>query len=171
MDKAAIHRCSLRGARRSVEWIMRGEDVYRSERIQKRAEEDGEESGRGCGEAVGWREVSSKVLTRRGGRGKAAAGGVATRPPASFTPPPLSFPPSSPGQNRGELCHRGCRTISRGLGESCLSGWTKHLEAFFPLLPSPLLTGGNRFLVELSTFVQRSSEMRRIGKMERVFLS
>lgn len=69
MDKAAIHRSSLRGARRSVEWIMRGQDVYRSERIQR------EEGARGCGEAVGWREVSSKVLTRRGG---AAAGGVAT---------------------------------------------------------------------------------------------
>lgn len=48
---------------------MRGEDVYRSERIREKREEEED------GERSGWREVSSKVLTRGG---RAAAGGVAT---------------------------------------------------------------------------------------------
>lgn len=43
---------------------MRGEDVYRSERIREKREEEED------GERSGWREVSSKVLTRRGGRGR-----------------------------------------------------------------------------------------------------
>lgn len=77
----------------------------------------------------GWRAVGvawsfvKGVDTRGEGRGWRRR----YKPPASFTPPPLSFPPSSPGQNRGEVCHR---TISRSL-ERRWSCWMK-LGSFFP---------------------------------------
>lgn len=121
--------------------------------------ERGGRSGLRRSRGVAWSFVKG-VDTTRGGRGWRRR----YKPPASFTPPPLSFPPSSPGQNRGELCHRGCRTISRGLerrfGEDRAVG--RNLGFFSP--SSPLLTRGNRFLVELLTFVQRWSQTR-IGKI------
>lgn len=112
-------------SRSAIEWIMRGaaEMFIVGTPIQKRVKR--REEG-----ARGWREVSSKVLTRGGGGGRGWRRRY--KPPASFTPPPLSFPLSSPEQNRGELCHRGCCSIRRFLEREGGGVWVNEtLEASF----------------------------------------